>query len=46
MYQEPAPEVKEEAGVAAEVMAGVTVRVVLEVTPRIDDQGPLLDLNP
>ena len=54
MYHKPAPEViagaipevKSEAGVIAEVVAGVAVRVILEVTLRVDDQGPLVGPNP
>ena len=52
IYYEPAPEVKAEAGdiaeagAIAEVVAGVTVRVFLEVTLGIDDQGPLVGPNP
>ena len=46
MYHKPAPEVKTEAGAIAEVVAGATVRVILEVTPGVDNQGPLVGLNP
>ena len=42
MHHEPAPEVKAEAGVIAEVMAGVAVRAILEVALRVYDQGPLV----
>ena len=43
---EAIPEVKAEAAAMAEVMGGVTVRVILEVTLGVDDQGPLVGLNP
>ena len=43
MYHKPTPEVK--AGAIAEVMAGVTVRVILEIALGVDDQGPLVGLN-
>ena len=48
MYHEPTLEVIAEviAGAVAEVMAGVIVRVILEVAFWVDDQGPLVDLNP
>ena len=44
MYHEPAPEVI--AGAEAEVVAGVAVGVILEVALGVDDQGPLVGLNP
>ena len=54
MYHKPAPEViggaipevEAEAGVIAEVAAGVAVRVILEVALGVDNQGPLVGLNP
>ena len=44
MYHKPTPEVKAEA--IAEVMVGVIVRVTFEVALWVDNQGPLLGLNP
>ena len=56
MYHEPTPgveaeaggiaEVEAEAGAIAIVVAGVAVRVFLQVTLRVGDQGPLVGLNP
>ena len=56
MYHEPAPgveaeaggivEVKAVAGAIAKVMPGVAVRGILEVTLRVDNQGPLVGPNP
>ena len=50
MYCKPAPEVVAgaipEVEAEAGVVAGVTVRVILEVALRVDDQGPLVGLNP
>ena len=56
MYHELVPEVKAraivgaipevEAGAIAEVMAEVIVRVTFEAALWVDNQGPLLGLNP
>ena len=56
MYHEPIPEVKAgaivgampevKAGAIAEVTAGVVVRVTFEAILLVDNQGPLLGLNP
>ena len=47
MHHKPAPEVAAGAipGVAPEVKAGVMAGLVVRVALRVDDQGPLTDLN-
>ena len=54
MYHDPTPEViagaipevEVEAGVVAEVIAGVTVRAALKVALGVYNQGPLVGPNP
>ena len=48
MHHKPTPGVKAEVevGVITKVREWSTVRAILEVAPRVDNQSPLVDLNP